>query len=153
MKLRHYAPAAAGNNLKSLNTTAFPFIYVQLVQYRAVMLGNPPTKSLLVFPELGEHWIYVLKGSISLFSHFCSSYNNLSRYKYKKHDFGLFHSIDQTREKLWFITRKGTVSVGKPFQSDREFNITRSHYVLDFEILEFGRKSQLLNNSGILTSC
>jgi len=47
IKLRHYAPAAAGNNLKSLNTTAFPFIYVQLVQYRAVMLGNPPTKSVI----------------------------------------------------------------------------------------------------------
>lgn len=62
----------------------------------------------------------------------------------------MFHTIDQTREQFWFITRESTVRVGKALQSNRKLNITGADNILDLKILKFSGKTKLLNDPSVL---
>ena len=58
---------------------------------------------LLPFPELHEHRVYVLKGSVYLLPHLGSGEDDLARDEGEDNDLGVCHAVDQPREDLRLI--------------------------------------------------
>ena len=65
----------------------------------------------LLFLELQQNWIDVLKCFVNVFSLLGSSQHNFATSKDEKNDLGLQHPVDQSREDFRFITTKLLVSV------------------------------------------
>ena len=57
-----------------------------------------------------------------------------------------------TWKKFWFVGRELAMRQHQTLKSDGKLHVTGPHHVLDFELFEFCRKSQFLNDSGILAS-
>lgn len=70
----------------------------------------PVLPVLLPFPELHEHRVYVLKGSVYLFPDLGSGEDDLPRDKDEDHDLGVRHAVDQPREDLRLILSSITES-------------------------------------------
>ena len=94
----------------------------------------------------GKHRVDHLKGLINLLSNFGSRQHDLTAHENQKHNLGLDHAVDKTREQLWFIRTEVVMPAGKTLETDRELDIARSHDVLDLEVGELGVEAELLNN-------
>jgi hypothetical protein len=101
------------------------------------------------FPTVIYNFINVFKSLHNQLSLFCSSQHNFPWHKYQKHYLQVCHPEDQPRKQLWFILHYFFIFTFKTLQVDCEFHIAWTHYVLNLEIFELHRKSNLLNYSCI----
>lgn len=67
-----------------------------------------------------------------------TSEHNFSGDEDQKHNPGLDHSIDESRKQFRFVAAELTVCQDKTFQSNRKFDITAAHHVLNFEVQKLG---------------
>lgn len=96
-----------------------------------------------------QHRVDHLKGLIDLFADFGPGQDNLAAYEDEEHNFGLDHTIDETREQLRLVGAKVVMTAGQTLQTDGKLDVARAHNVLDLEIRKLCVEPQLLDDSRI----
>ena len=59
--------------------------------------------------------------------------------------------VNESWEQLGLVGAKLAVGKDQALQADGELDVAGPDHVLDFEVLEFGGKAELLNNAGVLS--
>ena len=123
---------------------------------RRRILPNPCSFFLkedgLGLPKLGQHRVYVLKGLVDLFAQLCACQDDLTRDKDQQDNLGLDHAINEPWKKLWLIRGVMAVRKGKALQPNGKLDVAAPNDILDLKVGEAGRKAELLDDAGILTS-
>ena len=90
-----------------------------------------------------------LKCLVNLFSHFRTSQHNLPTDEYQKHNLGLDHSVDESREEFRFIRAEHVMAAGKAFETDGKSNVARADDILNLEVCELCVEAKLLDDTGV----
>ena len=100
--------------------------------------------------EILQHRVDHLKSLIDLLADFGTGQDNLAADEDQKHDLGLDHTVDETREQLRLIRAEVVMLGGQTLEANRELDVARADDVLDLEIGELGIEAKLLNDARIL---
>lgn len=105
----------------------------------------------LNFSEVLQHRVNHLKSLVNFFSDLRTSQDNLATDEDEKHNLGLDHAVNKTREQLRLVRAEIVMARSQTLQTDRKLNVARSNNVLDLEICELGVEAELLNDTSILS--
>ena len=97
-----------------------------------------------------EHGVNHLESLVDFLPDFGASEYELAAYEDEKHNLGLDHAVDETREQLGFVGAEVVVLGSQTLETDRELDVARADDVLDLEIRKLGVETKLLNDTGIL---
>lgn len=97
-----------------------------------------------------KHGIDHLEGLVNLLSHLGTSEDDLAADEDKKHNLGLNHAVDQTREQLRLVRTEVVMARSETLQTNGELDIARADNVLDLEVRELGVEAKLLDDTGVL---
>lgn len=96
-----------------------------------------------------KHRVDQLESVVDLLSNLSSGQDDLAADKYQKDDFGLDHTVNETREQLWLVRAKVVMAASKTLEADGELDIARANDVLDLEIRELCVEPKLLNDPSV----
>lgn len=96
-----------------------------------------------------QHRVNHLEGLVNLLSHFGTCQDNLAADEDQKHNLGLNHAVDETREQLRLVGAEVVMARSQTFETNGEFDVARTDNVLDLEIRELGIETELLNDARI----
>ena len=109
-----------------------------------------------------------LESLINLLADFGASENDLERVRHvkpsnqdigathlaadedEKHNLGLDHAVDETREQLRLVRTEVVMLGRETLEANGELDVTRSDNVLDLEVGELGVEAELLDDAGVL---
>jgi len=94
---------SSGTHPQVMLCTLIQWLSVTNGGVRAIRQMDRILSVLLPFPELHEHRVYVLKGSVYLLPHLGSGEDDLARDEGEDHDLGVCHAVYQPREDLRLI--------------------------------------------------
>lgn len=97
-----------------------------------------------------KHRINQLECVIDFLANFRTRENDLAANEDQKHNLGLDHTIDETREQLRLIRAKVVMATGQSLESNWELDVTRSNNVLDLEVGKLGIEAKFLDDTRIL---
>ena len=103
-------------------------------------------------PELGEHWVDVLKRLVDVLPLLPTREDDLAGEEDKQHDLGQLHAIDQTGEELGLVLREVTMGPRETLEADGELDVARADHVLDLKLLRTDR-SRRKTRDGSETTC
>lgn len=112
------------------------------------MRGNKNTKPRIKHTR--KDGVNKLKRLVDLLANLGSGQDNLSADEDEKHNLGLHHAIDKTGEELGLVRAERMMAAGETLKTDREFDVTRSHHVLNLELGKLGVETKLLNDASKL---
>lgn len=97
-----------------------------------------------------KHRIDHLEGLVNLLAHFSSREHDFPAHKDQKHNLGLDHAVDETREKLRLVRAKVVMARSQTLETNGKFDVTRPNDVLNLEVRKLGIESKLLDDSCVL---
>ena len=98
-----------------------------------------------------KHRVDQLKSIINFLAHFGTGEDDLAAHEDQKHNLGLDHTIDKTREQLRFVGTEVMMATSKAFKADRELDVARADDVLDLEVRELCIEAKLLDDARVLS--
>lgn len=99
-----------------------------------------------------KHGVDHFERLVDLLTDLGTGEDNLAADEDKKHDLGLDHAVDKTREQLRLVRAEVVMARGQAFQTDGELDVTGTDYVLDLEVRELGVEAELLDDTRILAA-
>lgn len=100
-----------------------------------------------------KHRVDQLESLVDLFTDLGAGQDNLATDEDQKHNLGLHHTVDETREQLRFIGTEVMMATSQTFQANGELDVTGADNVLDLKIRELGIESELLDDTRVLPGC